>query len=142
RLYGVVICLFSSIASARGYDELHQSLTCFREHLTPTGIAVVEPFFTPCSWQAGCLTHHINVRDGQTLVRMGCSAVRGSRALLHFHYLIGTAEGIEHVEESHEISLFTEQEMRDAFAEAGFASVKLDAEGLERGLYIARNSAV
>ena len=53
-----------------------------------------------------------------------------------FHYLVGTAGGVEHFTEMHEMGLFSEDQHRAAFAAAGMA-VTLDEKGLMgRGLYV------
>jgi hypothetical protein len=53
-----------------------------------------------------------------------------------FHYLVGTVKGVEHFTELHEFALFTDDEVRDAFASADI-EVSYDATGLMgRGLYI------
>jgi hypothetical protein len=60
----------------------------------------------------------------------------GVRTILDMQYLIGTADGIEHVREHHANALYDEGDYRDAFEAAG-CSVEVDAEGLiGRGLYI------
>jgi hypothetical protein len=52
------------------------------------------------------------------------------------HYLVATADGIEHFVEHHELHLFTDDEMRTAFEAAGLR-VEHDPEGLiGRGLWI------
>jgi hypothetical protein len=54
-----------------------------------------------------------------------------------FHYLIATSESVEHVQELHELALFTREEYEEAFRAAGL-SVTFDPEGLMgRGLYVA-----
>ena len=50
--------------------------------------------------------------------------------------LIGSPAGIEHAAETHELGLFTPEEMVGAFTAAGF-QVEHDAEGITgRGLYV------
>jgi hypothetical protein len=57
---------------------------------------------------------------------------------VHFHYLVGTPEGVEHLTEDHELGLFTVEEMLGFFEQAGLA-VHYDPEGIfGRGLYVAR----
>ena len=52
--------------------------------------------------------------------------------------LIGSAEGVTHVREYHEMALFTREEMTGALEQAGFL-VSYDPEGLTgRGLYTGR----
>jgi len=73
---------------------------------------------------------------------MSHSSVRGHVSVLRFHYLIGTPEGVEHREETHELGLFTRDEILSSFAEAGFDSVDYDPEGLiGRGMYVARTGS-
>jgi len=53
-----------------------------------------------------------------------------------FHYLVGTADGVEHFTERHEMTLFSHEEYLTAFDVAGLRAAH-DAEGLMgRGLYI------
>ena len=52
------------------------------------------------------------------------------------HYLVGTADGVEHFEEHHELGLFTEEETRSALEATGLL-VEHDRDGLiGRGLWI------
>jgi len=65
-----------------------------------------------------------------------CTRSKGTVAILDFRYLVGTPAGIEYFTKHHELGLFTDEEYRAAFAEAGL-EVRHDAEGLiGRGLYI------
>lgn len=41
--YDAVLCLFSSIGYLQDLDRVTRALTCFREHLTPGGVIVIEP---------------------------------------------------------------------------------------------------
>ena len=67
---------------------------------------------------------------------MNVSGRRDNIALLDFHYLVATPEGIEHFTEHHELGLFTDAEYQHAFTRAGL-DVTHDAGGLiGRGLYI------
>jgi hypothetical protein len=55
------------------------------------------------------------------------------------HYLIGTKQGISHFSERHELGLFTVEEMKNAFSEAGLIA-QFDDYGLTgRGLYTAKS---
>jgi SAM-dependent methyltransferase len=142
RRYDAVICLFSSIAYVKTIENVTRTLRCFARHLHEGGVVVVEPWLTPQTWRPDGKIH---VLTGETAVgkicRMNLSqpAVReGERLLtvLDFHYLAGTAVGVAHFTERHEMGLFTVAEMKGAFRDAGFA-VRYDEEGLTgRGLYV------
>src|SRR6476661_1051154 len=45
--HDAVLCLFSSIGYLRTLDRVTRALTCFRNHLSPGGVVVVEPWFAP-----------------------------------------------------------------------------------------------
>ena len=47
RRYDAVLCLFSSIAYLVTLERVGQALDCFRRHVVPDGVVVVEPWFEP-----------------------------------------------------------------------------------------------
>jgi hypothetical protein len=77
--------------------------------------------------------------DGDVKVcRMCISELEEGNAKLRFHYLVGTAAGVEHFTEDHLLRLRTVEEMLAAFREAGL-NAEHDPEGINgRGLYLAR----
>jgi len=138
RSFDVVTCLFSSIAYAKTEPRLRQAIATLARHVCPGGLLLIAPFFTPEAWMPGQL-HALFVDQPELkLVRMNVSGVDagGRVAILDFHYLVGTPDGIEHFTEHHELGLFTDEEYRAAFKETRMDVVH-DAEGLiGRGLYI------
>lgn len=143
RLYDAVICLFSSIAYARTRADLVRSLACCRDHLTPRGVIVIEPWFTPDVWEAPSL-HSDHSAEGEVrIARMTRSSRRSEGgedvSVMDVHYLVGSADGVEHLQETHEHGLYTHRQMESALVEVGFNDVHYDATGLTgRGLYVAR----
>ena len=63
-------------------------------------------------------------------------AEAGTVAVLDFHYLVATPEGIEHFTEHHELGLFTDEEYLAAFTQAGLDVLHDDAWLEGRGMYI------
>ena len=62
----------------------------------------------------------------------------GRLSVIQFDYLIGSPDGILHRSERHEAGLFTVDEMKSCFEEAGL-SVEHEPEGIfGRGIYTAR----
>lgn len=138
RTFDVVTCLFSSIAYARTKPLLRQTISTMARHVRPGGVVIVAPFFGPDAWTPGRVDAIFVDQPNLKLVRMNVSAVdaSGTVAILDFHYLVGTPEGVEHLTERHELGLFTDEQYRAAFTQAGLA-VAYDAEGLiGRGIYI------
>jgi len=139
RQFDVVVCLFSSIGYVKTKPRLQKAIKTMSKHLLPGGVLLVEPWFTPTQWHPGrTFVTQVNKPDLK-IVRMSLSRQRGKLSLIEFQYLVGTAKGIEHSVEIHELGLFTHKEYMDAFKAAGL-DVAHDPEGLDgRGLYIGTN---
>jgi ubiquinone/menaquinone biosynthesis C-methylase UbiE len=140
--FDAILCLFSSIGYLLSLDRVEQALRCFRRHLTPEGIVIVEPWFEPEAWTPGRITVRQSDSGAPHVVRMAHSTVDGRTSKVEFHYLIGSESGIEHRVEHHELGLFEHEELAARFIAAGFAEIELDDEGLTgRGIFIARCAA-
>jgi SAM-dependent methyltransferase len=136
--YDVVLCLFSSIGYVRTLENLRRTLGHFHQHLVRGGLVVVEPWFEADAWKAGTVHLLTAESDGVTVSRMSHSGVRGDLSVIDFHYLIGRADGVEHRKETHELGLFTRQDLADSLSAAGFVDVAYDPEGLMgRGMFTA-----
>ncbi len=136
RQFDVVTCLFSSIGYAKTVPQLRQAIATMARHLRPGGVLVIEPFFTPDAWVVGRPAAIFVDRPDLKLARMNVSTQEGNVAILDFHYLVATPDGVEHFSERHELGLFTDEEYRGAFMAAGL-DVTHNAEGLMgRGLYL------
>lgn len=139
RSYDAVLCLFSSIGYVNTLENVRRTLQNFRRHLAPGGVVVLEPWFGPGQWETDSVFMKTAEAEGVKVCRMSHSVVRGRVSVLEFQYLIGRAEGIEHRREVHELGLFSTEEIRHCFAEAGLDVVKYDPEGLiGRGLFVAK----
>jgi SAM-dependent methyltransferase len=137
--YDAILCLFSSIGYLCSLDRVERAFTCFRKHLNPAGVVIVEPWFEPEAWRPGRTYLNTVEADDLRVVRLSHSGIRGCTSIVTFHYLIGSEEGIEHRTEHHELALFTRPEMMECFARAGFGDVSYDPKGLiGRGMYVAR----
>jgi SAM-dependent methyltransferase len=136
RRFDAVTCLFSSVGYTGDEYGLRAAIAAMAGHLEPGGVLVVEPWLGPDDWIDG--RPHVVVVDEPELkiARMNVSSREGRLAIMHFHYLVGTPEGVQRFEERHEAALFTDEEYRTAFEAAGLA-VEHDSEGLiGRGLYL------
>jgi SAM-dependent methyltransferase len=139
--FDAIVCLFSSIGYLTDLAAVERAARCFLKHLSPGGVALVEPWFSPEAWTPGRVHVHTGETPNGRIVRMSHSTVEGRVSKLEFHYLIGASGGIEHRVEHHDLGLFTTAELSQAFDRAGFRSVDHDPEGLTgRGLLIARCS--
>jgi ubiquinone/menaquinone biosynthesis C-methylase UbiE len=138
RQFDVVASLFSSICYLKTAERLSRAVTNMARHVRPGGVLIVEPFFSPTSWKPRNKAPDANIVDNEDtrIVRMIDSVRENNVVKSTFHYLVGTASGVEHFTEMHEFTLFTDDEVRDAFSSAGI-DVNYDTTGLMgRGLYI------
>ena len=139
--FDAVLCLFSAVGYVGTLERLRSAVSRFRQHLSPGGVLILEPWFAPDGWTHGRVYMHTREEGDLRVVRMSHSTVEGRISRLEFHYLIGDGSGIEHRTESHELGLFTQAEMLEALERAGFRDVEYDPRGLtDRGLYLARAS--
>ncbi len=136
--YDVVMCLFSSIGYVKTLENVVASLHRFKEHLKEDGVIIIEPWFQPGALTPGKIFLD-TVQDKElSVARMAYNHVKNRISTLHFEYLIGTPGKISHEVETHELGLFTIDEMKECFQSVGLR-VDYDEEGLTgRGLYISR----
>lgn len=138
KTFDVVVCLFSSIGYVKTIENVVRTLTQFKQHLAKSGVVIIEPWFTPDNWTEGRVFLKTYEDDDLKVARVSHSRREGNISVLDFQYLIGTTDGISHEVERHELGLFTVDQMKACFFNAGFA-VEHDPIGLtDRGLYVAR----
>jgi SAM-dependent methyltransferase len=134
--FDVVTCLFSAIGYVKTLDNLVRAVQCMASHLSPGGVLLIEPWFTPDIWRVGTVHAHYIDEPDLKIARINTSSVAGRLSIMDMHYLIGTLAGVNHYVEHHEMGLFTTEQMMHALTECGL-EVTYDAEGLMgRGLFI------
>jgi SAM-dependent methyltransferase len=140
RRYDVILCLFSAIGYVRTLENVLATLRRMRAHLAPGGVVILEPWFPPGTIESGRVYIKTAESAAMSVCRMSHTEVEGRISRMQFEYLIGSASGIERASESHELGLFTYEEMWECFRAAEFA-VTFDPSGLAgRGLYVGRTS--
>jgi ubiquinone/menaquinone biosynthesis C-methylase UbiE len=136
--YDAVVCLFSSIGYVRTVANLRHTMIAMARHMAPNGVMIVEPWFEPGVLEDGHVTCIVRERPTGPVCRMSHTEIDGRLSRLHFEYLVGAETGLERLSETHELGLFSRDEMMDAFRGAGLMHVTMDITGpTERGLYIA-----
>jgi len=136
--YDAILCPFSSIGYLKTLDRVKQALHCFRKHLEPDGVVIVEPWFSPDKMHTGHPSSRAAEAPGIRVQRLGTTEVEGRLSRLRFEYTIETVDGTRHATEVHELGLFTVEEMLSAFSATRLLA-EYQPDGLAgRGLYIAR----
>jgi SAM-dependent methyltransferase len=133
--FDAVTCLFSSIGYSK---DLKRAFLSMSQHVAPGGVLIVEPWLTPDKWRPGSVQVLDHEDDDTRVVRMTASSIEGNVSLLEMHYLVASGSGIEHRVETHRMTLFTDEEYREAATSAGL-SYELDQPGpFGRGAIIGR----
>ena len=136
--YDAILCLFSSIGYLKTLDRVTQALRCFRKHLEPDGVVIVEPWFTPDKMSPGHHSSRAAAAPGVRVQRLSTTEIDDRVSRLRFEYTIETVDGIRHATEVHELGLFTVEEMLSAFHAAGLSAEHEPSGFAGRGLYVAR----
>ena len=139
--YDAVLCLFSSIGYLVTLERVRRAFVCFRRHLNPRGALLVEPWFPPGGLDAGRVFRQTGTYQETRVERISRNEIDGRISRLHFDYRIESSAGIRHATEVHELGLFTADEMRTTFEEAGLRA-EFDPIGPSgRGLWVAVDAA-
>jgi SAM-dependent methyltransferase len=133
--FDAVICMFSAIAYVVDEERLRRAVLRFVEHLSPGGVVIIEPWFTPESFWDGHVSADCRATDEVTVAWLYRQERDGEVSTMDMHYLVATKEGVEHYRERHELGLFTHATYAAAMSEAGLR-VSHDPQGFGRGLYI------
>ena len=136
KKFDVLTCLFSAIGYVPNAMRLNQTMQTFARHLKPGGVVLVEPWFPPERWIVGHLNGLFADEPDLKVARMSVSRRDGNVAVLNFHYMVASSDGIKTFTEAHRLTLFTHDEHMAAFRKAGFG-VEYDPAGpMGRGLYV------
>ena len=136
--YDAIMCLFSSIGYLKTLDRVGQALACFRAHLAPEGVIVIEPWFPPGTLDPTRVFRHEGEANGVRVSRVSRIEIEGRVSRLYFEYEVTDGSGTRRSSEVHELGLFTADELLRTFGEVGL-TVDHDPKGLaDRGLYVAR----
>jgi SAM-dependent methyltransferase len=136
RQVDVVVCLFASIAYVGSVPKLQQAIRNMARHVRPGGLVIVEPFIRPERFQPGHVAAIFVDQPDLKIARINAGTVEDGIAVLPFHYLVGTPQGVQYFTERHELALFSHADYLEAFRLVGLQTT-YDEEGLMgRGLYI------
>jgi SAM-dependent methyltransferase len=135
--FDAVVCLFSSIGYLASTQELTSAVAAMGRHLHPGGVLIIDGWVRPDAWIDGGVTTVETVRtDEVDIVRMSRSRRQGDRTSLEMHHLVATADGIEHLVDYHELTLFGAQDYEAAFERAGLAVTSVESPMPGRDRYI------
>lgn len=140
RSFDAIVCLFSSIGYLTDADELDAAVEQMSRHLTPGGVLVVDGWVRPDAWiESGSVSALSATREDIAVARVTKTSRSGATTLLEMHHLVATSEGVEHLVDRHEMTLFTADEYEHAFEAAGLAWERFDSPMPGRDRYLGVN---
>ncbi|ANJ11911.1 MULTISPECIES: class I SAM-dependent methyltransferase [Streptomyces] len=135
--YSAVTCMFSSIGHMTDQAELDAALAAFAAHTESGGVVVVEPWWFPETFTPGYVGAAVVEAEGKTISRVSHSRLEDGATRIDVHYLVAEpGEGVEHLAESHRITLFPRSAYELAFERAGLAAEFLPGGPSGRGLFV------
>ena len=137
RRFDAVLCLFGSIGYLKTLDRVTSSLHCFRRHLSPGGVVVLEPFLAPEEFKANQVVVQRGTGARGSVERVCRTEVTGTLARLHFEYRTEDASGVHRSSETHELGLFSRDELQSSLASAGLNAVFEEGGLTGRGVWLA-----
>lgn len=139
KQFDAVTCLFSSIGYVHPFPELERAVGNMARHLKPGGVLIVEPWLQPGVFDPNRPPH---TEEGELpekqlkVKRTAHTALEGNISVMKMHHEIESSSGEEEFTEEHRLALYTPEEYRQAFEDAGISFQHVE-EGLsDRGLYI------
>jgi SAM-dependent methyltransferase len=142
RRFDAVICLFSSIGYMRSPEELRAAVGCMAAHLGEGGVLVVDGWIRPDAWiEPGTVHAEAGRADGVAVARVSRSRREGKTSHLEMPHLVATQEGIEHLVDHHQLTLFAEEEYEDAFRSAGLSVERVEGPMPGRDRYVGTRAA-
>ena len=140
--FDAVVCLFSSIGYVLDVPGLNAAVARMAAHVEPGGLLMVEAFHTPDEFIHGHHSAAVVRGEHSTLTRLSVSTHKGATGVMDMHFVLAHGTEARHFSERHELALFTDVELREAFAAAGLGDVeRVDGVLTGRGVYTGTRAA-
>lgn len=137
RRFDAVTCMFSSIGYVGSEARLRQAVACFVRHLEPGGVVLVEPWWTPERFLDRHVAGDVVVTGERTIARVSHTVGVGDVSRMAVLWVVADPdEGIRHVVEQHDLTLFEDKQYEEAFALAGCPVERIDTPWRGPGLYV------
>ena len=137
RRFDAIVCLFGSIGYLPDRTALIDAIGCMSRHLAAGGVLIIDGWVRPSAWKdPGTVQLVSGKRDGLAVARVGRSERQGTKTILELHHLVGSASSVDHLVDRHELTLFTDQEYREAFAAAGLRVETAESPMADRDRYV------
>lgn len=136
RTYDAVSCLFA-VGHLQSAEELDAALARMAAHVVRGGVVVVEPWWSPDTFDARHVSAELFDDRQPVLARMSHSVRTGRRVRTDVHCMAAHPEaGVRHSSHSFELTLFTREEYEAAFTRCGLSPVQVEGAPWDCGLLL------
>ena len=136
RQFDAVVCLFSSVGYLPDRGALEEAIANMARHLSPGGVLIVDGWVRPDAWkEPGSVNSVSGRKDRIAVARVGRSERRGDKTVLELHHLVTTEDGVDHLVDRHELTLFNEDDYLGAFRNAGLQVGVIEGPFADRDRY-------
>ncbi|PRX51449.1 dTDP-3-amino-3,6-dideoxy-alpha-D-glucopyranose N,N-dimethyltransferase/dTDP-3-amino-3,4,6-trideoxy-alpha-D-glucopyranose N,N-dimethyltransferase [Prauserella shujinwangii] len=139
--FDVIVCMFA-IPHLRSGPELDATVAGLAAQLAPGGLLIIEPWYRPEQFVPGYVARDVVEVDGHTVVRLSHSRWldrRANRIRMVVHHALADADhGIRHATDEVDLTLFTDEQYRHAFAAAGCTAERFTGAPFTWGLWLAQ----
>lgn len=136
KQFDVIVCLFSSIAHLKTYNNLEKTIRNFSQHLKQGGVVIIEPFVSPELYIDNILDAYTVDTPDLKLTRMNRSKRKGNVAIYDFHYLVGERGRIKYFAEVMKLGMFESSRVLKMMINAGLRAKFFKKRKEYRGRYI------
>ena len=133
--FDAVVCLFSSIGYVQSVENLRKAVKCMVDHVNPGGLILIEPWIEPEKYLEGKIATNYVDQPDLKIAWMYVNERKNLTSVFDIQYMVGADDGVSCFTEKHIMGLWTTEEYREAFDNAGI-HVNYDPVGLfGRGMY-------
>jgi SAM-dependent methyltransferase len=141
RRFDAVLCLFSSVAYMSSRHDLNAAVLQMASHLAVNGTLIVDGWVRPEHWLEGGSVRAVAANEPDIAVARASRTWRADdTSVLEMHHLVATSNGVEHLVERHELTLFADHDYGRAFEAAGLAYERVASPMPGRDRYIAQHT--
>ena len=135
KKFDIIVCLFSSIAYLKTYENLQIAIANFYKHLKKGGIVIIEPFIDAAAYTDGFLGLTTVDKDDIKISRQNLCERDGLLSIMDMHHLVTTAQGTKYFVERHELALYDTPKAIAMMQKIGFETHSR-ANGLMKSRYV------
>ncbi|OEU85647.1 SAM-dependent methyltransferase [Streptomyces abyssalis] len=117
--YDAIVCMCFSLSYTRTVEELRSTAASMVRHLAPGGVLIAEPWWFPEKFIDGFVSASLAEEEGRAVSRLSHTVKDGRTSRMTVRYTVADRSGIREFTEHEILSLFSEEEYKAAFAEAG-----------------------